>query len=71
MKEFPKNGNDIVIIDKSKLTEDHINELMNAINEAGIADNSVEAIIQSSNVAFLITQSEKAPLKVQLRKTKY
>ncbi len=41
MKEFQKNGNDIVIIDKSKLTQDHINELMNAINEAGIEDKII------------------------------
>ena len=41
MKEFQKNGNDIIIIDKSKLTQDHINELMNAINEAGIENKII------------------------------
>ena len=41
MKEFQKNGNDIVITDKSKLTQDHINELMNAINEAGIENKII------------------------------
>ena len=32
IKEFEKNGNDIVIIDKSKLTLEHINQLKEAIN---------------------------------------
>ena len=41
IKEFEKNGNDIVIIDKSKLTLEHINQLKEAINKAEIANKII------------------------------
>ena len=41
VKEFERNGNDIVIIDKSKLLPEHVNELTNAIEGAGLADKII------------------------------
>ncbi|WP_238904588.1 hypothetical protein [Clostridium sp. YIM B02506] len=41
MKEFQKNGNDIVIIDKSNLTVDHIKELEGAIKESGLENKII------------------------------
>ena len=41
VKEFEKNGNDLVIIDKSKLMPEHVNELRNAIEEAGLTDKII------------------------------
>lgn len=41
VKEFEKNGNDVVIIDKSKLIPEHVNELRNAIEEAGLTDKII------------------------------
>ncbi|PAD66192.1 hypothetical protein CHH83_25235 [Bacillus sp. 7586-K] len=40
IKEFDKNGNDIVVIDKSKLELKHIKELEEAIKQAGL-DNKI------------------------------
>lgn len=41
VKEFERNGNDIVIIDKSKLLPEHVNELTNAIEGAGLSDKII------------------------------
>lgn len=41
VKEFEKNGNDIVIIDKLKLIPEHVNELRNAIDEAGLTNKII------------------------------
>ncbi len=41
VKEFERNGNDIVIIDKSKLLSEHVNELTNAIEGAGLSDKII------------------------------
>ncbi len=41
VKEFEKNGNDIVIIDKSKLVPEHVNDLRNAIEQAGLTDKII------------------------------
>ena len=40
-KEFEKNGNDFVIIDTSKLKQEHIEQLKNAIDQAGISDKII------------------------------
>ena len=41
MKEFQSNGNDFVIIDKSKLTQIHINELEKEIKKAGVVEKII------------------------------